>query len=265
MDEINREQECLDEAFFVDKDLGNMIDKWVTSTDSILKKQKFKSSNVSDKEYALFTSLLKIMRDQNNDYAEYKKAFDKFCTLCHFTPKGVVITKTELKRGEEDRNFVEVEYAFNTKKIKLPEGTKLYHISKVPGIKALEPQFRGKSERGYLYDKPRIYFTIRKNMPKFLADYKSSEKMYKYVASPNITEVYVDPLVSLKAQGAVYIETNKPIPIRDASQDSITTNDMTANKSVKLAPDNIKESGGYFDMESFLEFVIENEFEIVSE
>jgi hypothetical protein len=53
-------------------------------------------------------------------------------------------------------------------------------------------------------------------MPKFLADYKWYEKMHKYECKANVNEIYVDPLVPVGAiQGALYVETNKPIPVEE--------------------------------------------------
>ena len=86
-------------------------------------------------------------------------------------------------------------------------------MSKIGGIKNLKPFFRGKSERGYLYDKPRIYFTIHKNLPKLAADYAPTEKMYKYKCKRNIAQAYVDPLLRTGFMGAVYVETDSPIPV----------------------------------------------------
>jgi hypothetical protein len=93
---------------------------------------------------------------------------------------------------------------------------KLYHISKVAGIKELIPAYRCKSAKGYLYESPRVYFTIHKEMPKFLADYKWYENMHKYVSKVDFKEVYVDPLVwNGKIQGAVYVESYKNIPVEE--------------------------------------------------
>ena len=53
-------------------------------------------------------------------------------------------------------------------------------------------------------------------MPKFLADYGVAEKMHKYECKQDIKEVYVDPLVwNGNLQGAVYVETNNPIPVEE--------------------------------------------------
>ena len=196
-------------------DMKELEDEWKTANQNHSKKV-FKSNVLSENEYNNLFDLRKIMKT-TDDYTEYKKAFEKVCRFCHIVPRGTIITKFIIKSGsKENKNSVLVEYSYNTKKIKLPEGMKLYHLSKVEGITELQPQFRGKSAKGYFYDKPRIYFTIHKRMPKFLADYKIHEKMHKYECKVPISDVYVDPLVWNKSfQGAVYVEINKPVPVEE--------------------------------------------------
>lgn len=205
----------VDEAF-LDKESLELIKKWKTSNENH-KKKVFKTTSLSIEEYKELKDILDILKDTDVNYRDYKKAFDKLCAFCHIVPRGVIITKYELKKGDEDKenSSLFVEYSENTKKIKLPAGTKLYHLSKVPGIKKLIPAFKGKSERGYLYDKPRIYFTIRKQMPKFLADYKATDKVHKYECKKDIEDVYVDPLVWSNVQGAVYVELNSPVDVEE--------------------------------------------------
>lgn len=195
--------------------MKELEDEWKTSNQNHTKKV-FKSNVLTEDEYNNLFDLRKIMKT-TEDYNEYYKAFEKVCRFCHIVPRGTIITKFIIKSGsKENKNSVIVEYSYNTKKIKLPEGMKLYHLSKVEGIKELIPQFRGKSAKGYFYDKPRVYLTIHKKMPKFLADYKLNEKMHKYECKIPITDVYVDPLVWNKSfQGAVYVETKKPIPVEE--------------------------------------------------
>ena len=42
------------------------------------------------------------------------------------------------------------------------------------------------------------------------------KKMHKYECKQDIKEVYVDPLVwNGNLQGAVYVETNNPIPVEE--------------------------------------------------
>lgn len=197
------------------KEMKSLMKKWKVSDQSSIKKE-FKNNSLTEDDYTILSALYKIMRTANK-YEDYKKAFDKLCTFCHILPKGTIITKCELKKGDGPNNSsIYVQYAFNNNKIKLPDGMKLYHLSRVEGIKELIPVFRGKSDRGYLYDKPRVYFTIHKEMPKFLADYHWYEKMHKYECKADITNIYVDPLVPLgRLQGALYIETNKPVPVEE--------------------------------------------------
>ena len=125
--------------------------------------------------------------------------------------------------------------------MKLPEGTTLYHMSKVDRIRQLLPFFRGKSAKGYMYDKPRIYFTIRKNMPKIMADYKANEKMHIYECKEKINYAFVDPMLWGHVSGAVYVETDKPIEVEE----------------VKKNKESIKESEE-IDFENLFNFVTEN-------
>lgn len=178
----------------------------------------FKSNTITEEEFENLHSLIKTLRTCET-YNEYKPAFRSFCKFCHIVPDGTIITSIQLKSGsKKDKNYLYVEYSYNTRKIKLEENQQLYHISKIDGIKELIPFFRGKSERGYLYDKPRIYLSIHEKIPKIMADYSSKNKMYYYKVLSNITDVYVDPLLKYGAMGAVYVETNKPIPVENISK-----------------------------------------------
>ena len=198
-----------------DKEVEALLKQWKVSDQSSIKKV-FKNNSLSNDEYQMLMTTYHTMRSAEK-YQDYKKAFDQLCQFCHIVPKGTIITKCEIKSGTNEHNStIFVEYAYNTKKIKLPEGMKLYHLSKVPDIKELIPVFRGKSAKGYMYDKPRVYFTIHKEMPKFLADYHWYEKMHKYECKANVNDVYVDPLVPLgRLQGALYVETDKPIQVEE--------------------------------------------------
>lgn len=198
-----------------DSDIKKLMKQWQVSDQSSIKKT-FKNTSLSNNDYQILMTTYHTMREAEK-YEDYKKAFDRLCSFCHIVPKGTVITKCIIKSGTNDHNSsILVEYAYNTNKIKLPEGMKLYHLSKVPDIKELIPVFRGKSVKGYMYDKPRVYFTIHKEMPKFLADYHWYEKMHKYECKAAIKDVYVDPLVPVgQIQGALYVESNKAIPVEE--------------------------------------------------
>lgn len=222
------------------KDFIETIKNWKTSNNNHAQRS-FKSNSITDEEYEELKKIIETLTSSDVKYRDYKKAFKDLCTFCHTIPTGTIITKYNLKKGDKDHNILEVEYGENTKKMKLPEGVKLFHMSKVPNIQKLIPQFRGKAERGYLYEKPRIYFTINKYMPRFLADYTKGEKVYKYEVKENIQDVYVDPLVWNISQGAVYIETNNPVPVKEVKDSLVKDVVDTVNPLKKKEEDKTEE------------------------
>lgn len=191
---------------------------WRTQEDSN-KRKVFKSTNVLEADYQRLVELNNTMRSCNG-YAEYKRAFDEFCNYCHINPNGTILTNIVIKSGKtEDTNQIYVEYSYNTRKVTLPEGSRLYHMSTVEGLTVLKPFFRGKAAKGFLYDKPRIYLTIKSKMPKFAADYKHNEKVHLYEVIGSIpSDVYVDPLLPNKLASAVYVETTKPLKCREVNE-----------------------------------------------
>ena len=220
LSEYIKESAEFDEGVVVEgsfKEFLERINKWKEewkTSNFKNKKSNFHSSSLTDQEYDEVKGYLDILTKPNVKYSEYHKAFAALCKFCYISPRGTIITRHELKRGNSDNNHsLELDYISNIKKIKLPEGLKLFHLSKIPGITKLVPQFKGKSGKGYLYDRPRIYFIIDKFLPKLKSNPTNS--MHRYEVKTNITDVYVDPLVWKTSQGAVYVETDKEIPVEE--------------------------------------------------
>ena len=214
--DTNSNDQVLQELF-VDKETKEFLkSKWSTSSDKSRPKD-FKSSSITDEEYMRLKEVFKVLREEAEDYAKYKRAFNSLCKACHIVPDGTIITKYKLSKSkEEDKNILEVSYAYNTKAITLPAGTKLYHQTVVKGIKELIPRWklRGKNESGYLCDKPRVYLTMSKSLPRISTDNKLNTKLYSYEVITTPTKVFVDPLLPDVFQKAVYVETMNPIPVR---------------------------------------------------
>ena len=214
--DTNSNDQVLQELF-VDKETKEFLkSKWSTSSDKSRPKD-FKSSSITDEEYMRLKEVFKVLREETEDYAKYKRAFNSLCKACHIVPDGTIITKYKLSKSkEEDKNILEVSYAYNTKAITLPAGTKLYHQTVVKGIKELIPRWklRGKNESGYLCDKPRVYLTMSKSLPRISTDNKLSTRLYSYEVITTPTKVFVDPLLPDVFQKAVYVETMNPIPVR---------------------------------------------------
>lgn len=208
---------------FVDQETKEFLSKWKTGNE-VHKMKEFKTSTLTDKEYLAMKEVFSVLKTEKDDYDRYKKAFNKLCKFCNIVPNGTIITKYELSKGkEDDKNNLYVEYTENTRPITLPADTKLYHQSVVGGIKELIPRWklRGKSENGYLCDKPRIYLTMSKKLPKISTDNKLSDKMHIYEVLNTPDKVFVDPLLPDVFQKAVYVETDKPIPVKEITPDTI--------------------------------------------
>lgn len=206
-----------DESYFnefgIDKETKEIMNKWVPKENKSQAKNSFKSDTLTDDEYKEYKEIISTIRN-TEEYSVYKKNFEKLCKFCHIAPDGTIITKLNISRGkDEDRNSLEVEYSYNNKKVPVPSGTNLYHQSVVDNIKELIPTFRGKSQKGYLYYKPRIYLTIHKSLPKVSLDYGFGDKLHTYEVKSIPKEVFVDPLLNVIFNGAVYVETNSPIPV----------------------------------------------------
>ena len=248
-----------DEAL-VESGFFEEIDRWRAANQDSDKKE-YKNNMVTDIEYDRMKDCLDII-ETTEDYEEYSKAFNRFCYFCHIVPRGVILVKYELKRSpKRDKNSLYVKYTYNTKRMTLPEGTALYHMSKVAGITELKPFFRGKAAKGYKYDKPRIYLTIRKNMPKIMADYKAGEKMHMYLVKEPIKDVFVDPMLWGYVSGAVYVETNKPIKVEEITDKNKAAeikekNDKALEESCVL----LEEVEGEipFDIDHFSNFINES-------
>lgn len=230
-----------------DKNYADLIKNWKMDSDKVSVKD-YKSSQVSNADYDKLKSAIETMRAEDISYQEYKKAFTFVCKYAHITPDGVIIVSYKLdKSKEDDKNVFELKYSFNSRKIQIPDTIKLYHTSQVDGIKELNPTFRGKSQKGYLYDKPRVYLTIRKKLPKLAADY-TNEKTYLYEVVDTVKEAYVDPLLPNSAFGAVYVVTDKPIKVKQISGDQ--------KKQTK--EENVKEEALMLEC-----FCLQNDLEIV--
>jgi hypothetical protein len=209
---LNKDLDPINE-FGIDEETKEILSQWVPKESKPQAKNKFNSNTLTDDEYKEYKEVINTLRT-TEDYKVYKKNFEKLCKFCHIAPEGTIIIKINISRGaKEDRNSLFVEYSYSNRKVPVPDGVKLYHSSTVDDIKELIPVFRGKSQRGYLYYKPRIYLTIHKTLPKLSLDYGFGDKLSVYEVNNNPKQVFIDPLLNVQINGAVYVETNDPLPV----------------------------------------------------
>ena len=213
-----------------------------------LKRNVYEAKHVSDKEFNEIVDCFKSMKNSNK-FHEYKKYFDKLCKICMMSPEGCIIQHYDLQRGKgHDNNYVLITYSNTRQKITIPKGSRLYHTTTYVDetIKELKPVFQGKAARGFLYSSPRVYLTIRKDMPKFFMDIYGKQKTRMYVTKENIRHAYIDPLVPGFKYGAVYVETQFPIPVEE----------VKPQKDLKKEAEKLKkEAVEYMDDNTVFEFV----------
>ena len=223
-----RATDAIDEGAI--KDIKFSAD-WLASTKDKGKK-KAVLNHVTKTELKEIQNLVLKMRKADT-YAEYKPLFKQFVKLFHIPERGTIICDHIVADNDRGGVKVTVTYSNNTNKIRLPEGTSLYHMTMAEGLTELRPQFRGKATTGYMYDRPRIYFSVKKTIPKIIADYSGtkSSKLHKYVAKDAPREVYVDPLVWAPFQGAVYVETDTPIKVEEVGIKKAAKNESAETMS----------------------------------
>ena len=98
----------------VDRETIDLIKNWKTAND-IHRRSEFKSNSISDDDYEYLRSMVDLLKSEKEDFRMYKMAFKELCKYCHIAVDGTIITKYELKKGGENKNYLYVEYTFNNK------------------------------------------------------------------------------------------------------------------------------------------------------
>ena len=249
------------------KDKKSVAKHW--SNHGQMRNRTYHSTSVTDKD---FKDMIEAFNDAKKakTYTEYKKHFNRICKLFMIPSEGCIIQYYKFIRGKKpDTNEVCVTWSNTRQKIMIPQGSRLYHNSKNDNIKELTPFFKGKKERGFLYSSPRVYLTIRKDYPLQKLDLKKNTKTTLYVVKENIRTAYVDPMVPGFKLGAVYVETQFPIPVEKVKYEEKPSDkkEDTKSKNVKESVDEDFES--FVSLEEFCEHyglvIVEDDDEIVEE
>lgn len=193
------------------KDLKN---QWKKACNSFVESKPI-SRYINDKQQEMVQKYYDIVCNQESTYGEYKKAFNFFCKFMGLPNKGVVIESITFKKDKKDKDqkVLELKYSKGLVKVNIPEGVNLIHMSPVKDIKALEPAFRSRKAGKYLYPTKRCYFTVAGNINPKKAGL-SNQTTYRYTPATRINYAYIDPAATrYKDGGAVYVETDKPIPV----------------------------------------------------
>ena len=241
------------------KDKKTIKEIWNKPSGGKYKKGSFYSKNVSNEDFNDMKECITKMKEAK-DFKEYKPWFNKFCKLCMIPQDGCIIQKYIFNKGTDNKNEVIVDYAVTRHKIQIPNGCSLYHKSTVDNIKELVPTFRGKTGKfAYLHSEPRVYLTIKENMPNIAVDLKHKTKTTLYKTKENIRTAYVDPLLPNSIFGAVYVDTRFPIPVEKVPESKKQTVKESYEEDDYPVFDTLHEFVEYYGFE------IDDEYDAITE
>lgn len=191
----------------------DLYDQWRNVADSFVK-HKWIYRYIDDKQKAKLEDNYAVLTDDDSSYAAYKKSFKYICRFMGLPDKTIIIENMEFTKDKEDKEQWEIalKYSKGLAKVILPDGISLIHVSPVSGINELIPSFRSKTKGKYMYPSKRVFFTISKDIRPTQAGLEG-KKTYRYTPKREIKHVYIDPTYSEFRSGAVYVETETPIPV----------------------------------------------------
>ena len=160
-----------------------------------------------EKHYAVLTA-------DKPFYSSYKRSFKFICKFMGLPDNMVIIENMIFTKDKQDKNQWEIalKYSKGLVKVKIPDGVRLIHVSPVPNLKELIPTFKSKTVGKYMYPTRRVFFTVAKDIKPNKAGLEG-QTTTRYTPKQEIKTVYIDPTYSEFRSGAVYVETDIPIPV----------------------------------------------------
>lgn len=190
-------------------------DQWKKVADKFVK-HKWIYRYINDKQKEQLEKHYAILTDENCNYSTYKRSFKFICNFIGIPNTGVIIENMIIQKDNEDKDQYELalKYSKGLVKVNIPEGVNLIHVSNVKNIKELIPSFRSKTKGKYMYPSKRIFFTVTKDIKPTQAGLEG-QKTSRYTPKEHITQAYIDPTYSDFKSGAIYVETDRPIPVEN--------------------------------------------------
>lgn len=214
------EQSLLDEHFFSDAkskivNTKDLWDQWRKAASHFVK-HKWIYRYIDDAQKQKLEHHYEILCNENTNYSSYKRSFQYICRFMGLPSTGIIIENIIFAKDKQDKDQWEIacKYSKGLIKVKIPDGINLIHVSPVSGIKELIPAFRSKTKGKYMYPSKRIFFTVAKDIKAKQAGLEG-KKTSRYTPKEKFTTAYIDPTYSEFSSGAIYIETDKPIPVEN--------------------------------------------------
>lgn len=193
--------------------VSDLKDQWKKVADKFVK-HKWIYRYINDKQKESLEKWYSCLTDDDVSYGDYKKAFRYICNFMGLPYKTVIIENMIIVKDKEDKDQWELslKYSKGLAKVTIPDGVHLIHVTPVRGINELIPSFRSKTKGKYMYPSKRVFFTVGKDIKPTQAGLEG-QKTCRYTPKEEIKTAYIDPTYADFSSGAVYVETDKPIPI----------------------------------------------------
>lgn len=218
-DNIEFDQNTLLKESIVD-DVKNSIintkdlwDQWRKAASSFVK-HKWIYRYITEEQKEQLEKHYANLCNEDTNYSTYKRSFNFICKFMGLPNDRVIIENMAFAKDKEDKDQWELalKYSKGLIKVKIPEGIRLIHVSPVAGISELIPAFRSKTKGKYMYPNKRVFFTVARDIKAKQAGLEG-KKTSRYTPKEKFTTAYIDPTYSDFSSGAIYIETERPIPV----------------------------------------------------
>lgn len=204
-----------------EKEGAKEFDKIWAKSNSNIKKFKNIWKSMSPREYKDWKSKYNILRTTEN-YGRYKRVYNDMKKIFGITDKNTVIRRFKTEKNNKGGYDVKCEVSIGARKIIIPNGTRLTHVSPAAGITELKPTYRSKNGDSFFYPTKRVYFTLQKDVDVHSAGLHGMQQN-KYTPVEDIKTAYIDPCAGDRKFGYIYVETDYPIrikPIQDVVKKS---------------------------------------------
>jgi len=157
---------------------------------------------------------VECINNPNCTYSDHKKVFALIAGFFGLSVKDLILEHVTIEPSptDKDAKVLRCIYSQAYKRIEIPKGVSLIHISTVKDIHELVPSFKSKLTGHYLYPTKRCFFTVMKDVEpnKCGIEYKAT---YRYRPTEFIQYAYIDPSMSKWDMRSIYVPTDKPIPV----------------------------------------------------
>lgn len=213
------DQSIFDEVSFLNDikkkitDTKELKEQWAKVVDKFVK-HKWIYRYIDDKQKIQLEKHYAVLCDEKTNYSKYKQSFKFIAKFMGLPNDNIIIENMIFTKDKEDKEQweISIKYSKGLAKVFIPEGVRLIHVSPVQGIKDLIPSFRSKTKGKYMYPNKRIFFTVAKDIKPTQAGLEG-QKTSRYTPKEEIREAYIDPTYADFSSGAVYVETDNPIPV----------------------------------------------------